>query len=181
MLRETGDEELKIFLTEETDMPDINILFEQSIKWYASQGYKVWQSIDQAGLEKDIKQGLQYKIQWGKKILCVFSIQYKDPFIWREREQDSAIYLHRILVNPEFRGLKLFKKVLNWVRQHAIENKISYIRMDTWADNKKIIDYYSTYGFVFIENFTTSDWPELPQQNRNLEVALLELKLEEKK
>ena len=179
MPSEPNGEELKILPTNEMEIPIITILFEQSIEWYTRQGYKVWQSIDRSGLEKDIEQGLQYKIQRGKELLCVFSIQYKDPFIWRERDRDCAIYLHRIVVNPKFRGLRLFEKVLNWAKRHAKENKISYIRMDTWAENNKIIDYYSTYGLVFIENSTTPDAPELPQQNRNLEVALLQLKVEE--
>ena len=50
--------------------------------------------------------------------------------------------------------------------------------MDTWADNEKIIEYYKTFGFKFLENYKTSNEPELPIQNRNLEVALLELKLD---
>jgi hypothetical protein len=49
--------------------------------------------------------------------------------------------------------------------------------MDTWADNYKIIEYYKSFGFVFIENYKTPDTPELPIQNRNLNVALLELAL----
>jgi ribosomal protein S18 acetylase RimI-like enzyme len=177
MLREPDDEELKILPSKETELPAINYLFEESIKSYSRKGFRVWEFIDKSRLEKDITQGLQYKIQRGNEILCVFSIQYSDPFIWRERDKDTAIYLHRIVVNPNFRGMRLFEKVLNWAKRHATENRINYIRMDTWADNKKIIDYYLGYGFMFIENFTTSDTMELPEQNRNLRVALLELKL----
>ncbi len=49
--------------------------------------------------------------------------------------------------------------------------------MDTWADNKKIITYYQSFGFEFVENYKTTDAPELPTQNRNLNVALLEMKV----
>jgi predicted lactoylglutathione lyase len=51
--------------------------------------------------------------------------------------------------------------------------------MDTWADNKKIIDYYKSFGFEFIENYKTTNATELPIQNRNLNVALLEMELNE--
>ena len=47
--------------------------------------------------------------------------------------------------------------------------------MDTWADNTKIIAYYKSYGFKFIENYKTTNDSELPIQNRNLNVALLEM------
>ena len=49
--------------------------------------------------------------------------------------------------------------------------------MDTLTDNEKIIDYYKSFGFEFIENYKTTNVPELPIQNRNLNVALLEMVL----
>jgi ribosomal protein S18 acetylase RimI-like enzyme len=140
-------------------------------------GYKVWDNIDTTALEKDIENKLQFKIVRDNNILCIFSIQYSDPFIWRDRDQNNAIYLHRIVVNPAFKGHKQFQKVLDWARQTAHARHLQFVRMDTWADNQKIIDYYKTFGFEFIENYKTPDAPELPTQNRNLDVALLEMKL----
>jgi hypothetical protein len=49
--------------------------------------------------------------------------------------------------------------------------------MDTWAENEKIIGYYRSYGFLFVESYTTPDTQDLPLQHRNLHVALLELAL----
>ena len=48
--------------------------------------------------------------------------------------------------------------------------------MDTWADNPTIIDYYKSFGFVFLNNFVTSDTLNLPVQHRNISLALLEYK-----
>lgn len=48
--------------------------------------------------------------------------------------------------------------------------------MDTWAANPTIIKYYKSFGFEFIENFTTPDNEELPVHNRNLALTLLEYK-----
>jgi len=69
---------------------------------------------------------------------------------------------------------------LNWAKQFTEENNLKFVRMDTWADNKKIIDYYKSFGFEFIENYKTINAPELPIQNRNLNVALLEMKVSNK-
>ena len=89
--------------------------------------------------------------------------------------------MHRIVVNPAFKGQKQFEKVLKWAKQFAEANKLKFVRMDTWADNSKIIDYYKSFGFRFIENYQTADVPELPVQNRNLNMALLEMKLDDSK
>jgi hypothetical protein len=46
--------------------------------------------------------------------------------------------------------------------------------MDTWAKNPTLIDYYKTFGFNVIEDYTLPDSPALPVHNRNLRVTLLE-------
>lgn len=167
----------KIINTTNDDLEDVLWLFQQAMELQGRNGYKVWEDVDKAGLQKDIENGLQYKIVQGNDMLCIFSIQYSDPFIWRDRDRDDAIYLHRIVVNPNFKGQKQFQKVLDWAKDFAQSKGLQFVRMDTWADNLKIIEYYKSFGFAFIENYTTPNTPQLPFQNRNLNVALLELKL----
>lgn len=150
-------------------------LFQKAMNLQGENGYKVWAAIDEDGLKRDIVEGLQYKIQRSGVLLCIFSIQFSDPFIWQQRDKGDAIYLHRIVVNPEFKGQRQFQQVLNWATAFCIQNDLKYVRMDTWADNAKIIAYYKTFGFEFIENRRTGSQPELPIQNRDIEVALLEM------
>jgi Acetyltransferases len=170
-------DDIKIVNTTKDNLKDILWLFQQAMELQGKNGYKVWDHIDKVGLEHDIENKLQFKILRGDDILCIFSIQYNDPYIWRNRDRNDAIYLHRIVTNPIFKGQKQFQKVLDWARQFARANRLTYVRMDTWADNTKIIDYYKSFGFKFVENYRTDDIPELPVQNRNLNVALLEMKL----
>lgn len=170
-------EDFTIFNTTRDDLDIILWIFQQAIDLQGKSGYKVWEGIDKITLLKDIDNGHQYKIVKDSKVLCIFSVQYKDPFIWRERDQDDAIYLHRVVVNPDYKGQKQFLKVLNWAKEVAEERNLRFVRMDTWADNEKIIEYYKSFGFEFFENYTTADTPELPVHNRNLNVALLEIDL----
>jgi GNAT superfamily N-acetyltransferase len=97
--------------------------------------------------------------------------------IWRDLDQGNAIYLHRIVVNPEFKGRKLFGTILEWAINHVRKKRLGFIRMDTWAANPTIINYYRTFGFDVIENYTTPDSAELPIHNRNLSLTLLEYKV----
>jgi ribosomal protein S18 acetylase RimI-like enzyme len=167
--------EYLIAQTNRNDLPEILHLFEEAIKLQNKKGYKVWNSIDQKGIEQDIKNGLQYKIVTDNNIVCIFSIQHNDPFIWHHLDKDDAIYLHRIVVNQDYKGQKQFEKILNWAIQYAKQHNRPFIRMDTWADNLQLINYYQSFGFRFIKNYQTTDTKELPTQNRNLNVALLEL------
>lgn len=167
----------KISNTELSDLKIIYQLFEEAIDYIKKKNYVGWTTYDKNFIKQDISNKLQFKITSKNNILCVFSICFSDSLIWRKMEKGDAIYLHRIVVNPEFKGQKQFEKTLNWVIEFANENGLKYIRMDTWAANPNIIEYYKSYGFTHIEDYTTPNTFELPEQHRNLKVALLEFKL----
>lgn len=149
-------------------------LFEAAIHDQASRGRKVWASIDADALKRDIQNRLQYKVIANERIVCLFSALYADPLIWGDRDQQDAIYLHRIVVNPHQKGNRLFQQVLDWACDVARRKNLRYIRMDTWADNDRIISYYESFGFRKLDTLITGDSPDLPEQNRNLHIALLQ-------
>jgi len=160
--------------TEPSDLDLIFRLFERSIEYQEEKGYPAWRNYDRQAIIRDIHDKNQYKIVAGDKMAIVYSVAYSDKIIWRQMDQGESIYLHRIVVNPEFKGQKLFGKILDWSINHCQLKGLKSIRMDTWADNPNIINYYTTFGFKIIENYTTPDSPELPVHNRKLAVTLLE-------
>lgn len=160
-----------------TDMPLICRLFEEAIAFQQQKNYAGWKNYDRTFLEQEVANGLLFKIMNNEKIAGIFSICYADPLIWREKERGDAIYLHRIVANRNVNEGPVFAGILNWAKHFAVEKGLRFIRMDTWAENNKLIDYYRGYGFRFVEDYTTADTAELPLQHRNLKVALLELAL----
>ncbi|MBL7991851.1 MAG: GNAT family N-acetyltransferase [Candidatus Kapabacteria bacterium] len=165
--------------TTKADLEMIYSFFEEAISYQKRKQYKVWNGYDKGALQRDIEAKLQYKVvDNDANILCVFSVCYADPVIWREKEQQNAIYLHRIVVNPQHKGQKQFEKIVDWAKATAKEKNLRFIRMDTWGDNPQIIAYYTSFGFNFVENYTTPSSEELPSQHRNLYLALLQLEIE---
>ncbi|MEO7140867.1 MAG: GNAT family N-acetyltransferase [Ferruginibacter sp.] len=167
--------DLEITNTTVEDFDKIMWLFEQAMNLKDKQGYRVWDTIDKHALKTEIKNGNQFKVISQNDISCIFSVQFFDKAIWREKDQHDAIYLHRIVVHPHHKGQRLFETVLNWVTAVAKDKNLRFIRMDTWADNKKLIRYYESFGFIFIEYIKTSNTPELPLQHQDLDLALLQL------
>lgn len=162
--------------TIESDLQLICWMFDEAILYQKLKNYPVWNGYDVAVLQNDIAQKIQYKIVVNGEIACIFSVCYTDPIIWGKKDKGDAIYLHRIVVNPKYKGQKHFEKIFAWAKNHAIENDFNFIRMDTWADNPNIISYYCSFGFEFLTNFTTPNTADLPVQHRNLKLALLEYK-----
>jgi len=163
--------------TEMSDLPLIFELFEHSINYQEKHGYPVWKHYDKNVVRKDQETKDQYKVIVDGIIGIVFSVRYTDKLIWRKWDKGDAIYLHRIVVNPACKGRKLFGVILEWAIGHIKQKGLSAIRMDTWAANPTIINYYKSFGFKIIENYTTPNSPELPVHNRNLPMTLLEYKL----
>lgn len=159
------------------DLATVYELFEQSILYQERKGYPVWRNYDRNAILEDIITKNQYKICIGSTVAIVFSVCYDDKIIWRHYDQDNAVYLHRIVVNPVCKGLGLFGDIVEWARHHAIQKRLTFIRMDTWANNPTLINYYQSYGFASVENYTTPDSPDLPIHNRQLALTLLEYKV----
>jgi ribosomal protein S18 acetylase RimI-like enzyme len=164
----------EIVNTDIEDLPVIYELFEHSIIYQEKKGYPVWRDYDKSSIVKDIENKNQYKIVVDSKIAMVFSVAYADKVIWRERDNGDSIYLHRVVINPEFKGQKLFGLIVEWSKTHIQHRGLSSIRMDTWAANPNIINYYKGFGFNVVENYTTPDSSELPVHNRNLALTLLQ-------
>ena len=163
--------------TEMSDLPFIFSLFDQSIKYQEKHGYPAWRNYDRNAIIRDIESKNQFKVVIDSAAAIVFSVCYSDKIIWRDFEKGESMYLHRIVVNTAFKGQKLFGVILNWAINHCKQKSLTSIRMDTWAANPTIIEYYKGFGFRFVENYTTPDSSELPIHNRNLALTLLEYKI----
>ena len=173
--------EYKIEHTTEEDLEFVFWLFEQAIAYQKQKQYNIWKNYDKDLLRSEVKNKTQYKIVINQKTALIFSVVYDDKLVWGEHDKDDSIFLHRIVVNPEFKGLRLFGVVLDWSIKHAQSLNRSFVRMDTWASNGNIIKYYESFGFVFIGNNRTPDNQELAIQHRGLHVALLQLSLDKTK
>jgi len=156
------------------DLKIILTLFERAIRYQKENNYIGWPDMDRKFIEADITKGLLFKVLTEDRLLGIFCVCYTDQLIWREKEKGDAIYLHRIVLNREYAGTKVFRTVFDWAIDYAKRTGLKYVRMDTWAENAKLIDYYKSYGFRFVENYKTEDTRDLPVQHRNLNVALLE-------
>src|SRR5258706_14975901 len=110
---------IKVINTKMSDVGQIFELFEHSINYQEKKGVPVWRNYDKNAVIKDIQEKNQYKVVIDSTPAIVFSVRYSDKIIWRNLDHGNSIYLHRIVVNPDFKGQKLFGTVLDWAIDHA--------------------------------------------------------------
>ncbi|HEY4965867.1 MAG TPA: GNAT family N-acetyltransferase, partial [Puia sp.] len=78
----------------------------------------------------------------------------------------------------KFRGSGFMHSIIEWSRQYGKTNGKEFIRMDTWGDNPKLINYYVKCGFNHIKTVILDEIEGLPiHYKKNETLALLELKV----
>ncbi len=132
------------------DIKTIFRLFDEAVSYQKKKGFELWPIFSHSLIECEIKEKRHWKILENGKITCVFSVMYNDPVIWGEMDKDPSVYLHRIAVNPEFKGKRMMIVIKNWALNHAKELNKKYLRLDTWGNNETIRDYYINCGFNYI-------------------------------
>ena len=169
---------MEIVNAHDSDLELIFDLYGKAIEFQKTVFDKHWLGFDNELVRQEIDENRLWKILEADAIACIFSVAYEDPIIWGEDSSDSAMYIHRIVTNPEFRGRGYVKAIVEWARTHAYENALRYIRMDTWGDNLKLKDYYTGSGFEYKGAVTPADSPTLPKHYSGINLGLFEIDLE---
>jgi hypothetical protein len=132
------------------DMSIIFSLFDTAIGYQERNGYDLWPRFSREMIETEIMEGRHWKLMDGDVTAAIFSVLYNDPVIWKEKDLEPSVYLHRIAVNPLCKGKGIMKTIRDWALHHARENQKRYVRMDTWGNNENLRKYYVSCGFNYI-------------------------------
>ena len=167
------------FLNSEiTDFDEIFRLYDLAIEFQKTKFDKTWLPFDRNLIEKEIAEKRHWKILIDGKIACIFSIAFDDPLIWKEKSLEPSIYIHRIVSNRDFQGVKLVPKITEWAKIYAKNIGKNFVRMDTWGDNRKLVDYYVGCGFTFLGVITPTKTADLPKHYEGITLSLFEIKID---
>ena len=159
-------------------MDDLEMIFsfyEEATLFQKTKFHKNWQAFDWEMVKKEILKKKQYKIISEGKVAAIFAVAYSDPIIWKEKDLDPSLYLHRIVSHEDFKGKYMVKEIINWSIQHAKYLNLKFIRLDTFSGNTNLIEYYIKCGFKFVGISTMEKSKDLPSHYAGTSLALLEV------
>ncbi|GGX27971.1 GNAT family N-acetyltransferase [Aquimarina muelleri] len=163
------------------DIDEIFRLYEiASVYQKAKQKVVVWPAFERKMVEKEIQENRQWKLLLDNKIACVWATTFSDAQIWEEKNKDTAVYIHRIAVNPDFRGKHFIAILVEWAKEYAKSNHKDFVRLDTLGNNTKLIAHYTKVGFEFLGMFDLKNTDGLPDHYHNTPVCLFEINLKGK-
>lgn len=160
------------------DIPMMLSLYDAAREYQKEKSNRHWQSFDPAMIKIEIEERRQWKIVDNGTIVCIFLAVYDDPFIWGVRNNDPSVYIHRIVTHPNHHGNNYTGKIIDWAKEQGRRLDKKFIRMDTWGDNPKLIDYYKKCGFTFLEIITPDTTGGLPDYYSCISLSLFEIKID---
>ena len=160
-----------------SDLDRIFDLYRSAVGYQKERSTSHWPEFDRDMVVEEIGEARQWKLLEDDGIRCVWATAYSDPLIWKERDGDPSVYIHRIAVDPASRGRGLVRRIIDWAKPHAAAMGKSFVRMDTVGENHKLIEHYAGCGFEFLGLSQLTDTEGLPAHYHNAAVSLFELKV----
>lgn len=167
---------MKIINSTIEDIDEIFKRYDEASKYQIAVFMEQWIGFERCLIETEISEKRQWKILIDTEIACVFAITFNDEIIWKEKDKQPSIYIHRIAVNEKFRGRGFVKIIINWAKEYCEIHQKRYIRLDTLGHNQKLIDYYIKCGFRYIETIKIDALKGMPA-HYNGSLALFEIAL----
>ncbi len=166
---------MKILNSEIEDIDKIFELYKIATEYQKTKSAVPWPNFDRKLIEKELRENRQWKIVIDNEIACVWAITESDAQIWGERNEEPAIYIHRISTSPNFRGRNLVSDIVEWSKNYAKKNNKKFVRMDTVGENVGLINYYKKCGFEFLGLSKLKNTSELPAHYNNATVSLFQM------
>ena len=62
------------------------------------------------------------------------------------------LYIHRLAVDPNFQGKGYAQKLMDFAEKYARKNGYNSIRLDTFSENKRNLQFYEQRNYVKLES-----------------------------
>ena len=134
----------------------------------------VWPEFTDDAICSEIGEQRVFRVVVDETFGGVFSVAYNDPAIWGSHERGEHLYLHRIARAAECPGRGLVDAVLSWADVRCRSLGRVGLRMDTWASNATLIEFYRQRGFHVVAERRLGADPRLPPHYHGNTFALLE-------
>ena len=158
------------------DIDEIFKFYDLAIEYQKTKFNKQWKGFERDLVKEEISENRQWKMLIDDEVACVFAITFDDESIWKEKNMDKAVYFHRIVTHPKFRGQHFVERIIEWGIPFAKEKNLDFLRMDTWGDNVSLIEYYQKCGFDFL-GVITPEYKGLPKHYEGITLSLFQIEI----
>ncbi len=150
---------LTIRKAEPTDLDTVEELRAEATAWLATKGLDQWQwrhprlASTRPRAADAIDRGSCYlAYDADDELVGTITIDDQaDPEFWPSAERDeSALYVHRVVVRRSAAGADIGGTLLEWAAERARTTGHRWLRLDAWKTNSALHRYYEAHGFAHV-------------------------------
>jgi len=156
------------------DLSQISTLYRIATDYMSSKNQVAWPEFSKDLIISEIEDLRQWKLLINGEIACIWATALSDELIWGHKNNEPSVYIHRIAVDPDFRGQNLVKHLVDWADNYCLNNNLKYVRLDTVGLNTGLIRHYEKHGFHFLGTKKLDNPDGLPAHYREGPVCLFQ-------
>jgi ribosomal protein S18 acetylase RimI-like enzyme len=128
-------------------------LVTDAARWLAERGSDQWQyptERHRLAIERATARGEVWVVydDTGAIIATVTLNAYADPEFWTPDDDPAdAFYVHRMAVARTASGQEVGSALLDWAGRQSVDAGKKWLRLDAWANNTALQDYYRQRSF----------------------------------
>lgn len=136
------------------DLPEIKRLWISAGRRLAAKGIDQWQyPLNENSMMNAIRRGDCWLAiaEDGAVAGTVIIDDFADPEFWTDEDDpDSAVYVHRMIVDSRFSGQQIGRSMLALANRKAMARGREFVRLDAWRTNSELHEYYLGQGFALV-------------------------------
>lgn len=128
-------------------------LIIEAARWLAERGSDQWHYTAERhrlAIERATARGEVWVLRdsAGTVVATITLNGYADPEFWTaEDDPADALYVHRMAVARTATGQEIGAALLDWAARQTVDAGKKWLRLDAWANNTALHDYYRSQGF----------------------------------
>ena len=136
-----------------TDVDAVLGLVTDAARWLAERGSDQWQYTTERhrlAIERATGRGEVWVVSddTGAIVATTTLNGYADPEFWTPDDDPAGgLYVHRMAVARSASGQEIGSAMLDWAARQAVDAGKKWLRLDAWANNTALHDYYRNHGF----------------------------------
>lgn len=142
------------------DLAEVLAVLHAAASRLHRQGFDQWPhdspNLQPEALDQQINRGEFWIVRSydaGPAVAVIAISRDGDPDFWTAAElAEPAVYLSKAAVRPGFTGIGLGALLFRWAVDYAARLGVAWVRLDAWATNDTLHDYYRARGWTFVRN-----------------------------
>ena len=149
-------DEAKIAPAKVSDFEELTRVMDRANEYALTKsGDPMWTAMDfvRGQLRSHLEAGDCFVLRDAQKIVATITITEEDA-LWGDDGQDNnALYIHKLMKNPESHIRDIGLTFLSFAAHEAIRQNKKFLRCDTKTSQERLINYYYGLGFVKKRSF----------------------------